>query len=144
MPDSVAELAGRIVELFERVEAKDVQSVEALRPYYHAEIRFTDPVQSVEGIEAFIAANRRLVARARELSFEIHERAIAADQIFLTWTMTLAMPLGPRLQEDGVTHLRTRDGVVVEQRDYWDIAALVSSAVPGGKRMLRLAFKPFV
>jgi ketosteroid isomerase-like protein len=144
MSTPVEALADRLVELFENVKPKQPDTVEALRIHYHPEIRFTDPVQSVQGLDAFVAANRRLVERARELSFDVHERAVAGDQIFLTWTMTLAMPLGPRLHEDGVTHIRTRDGLVVEQRDYWDIAALVSSAVPGGKRLLRVALKPFV
>ncbi len=138
------ELADTLADMFEAVSPGDTAAVEALRPYYHPAIRFTDPLQHTEGLEAFLEANRRLVARTRVLSFTMHERVGSGDHVFLTWTMRLAMRIGPTLQEEGVTHLRCEGGKVIEHRDFWDIAALVTSVLPGGPRLLRAAFKPFV
>lgn len=144
MPTDIEHLADRLIELFETVGPGDTATVDALRELYHPDVRFTDPVQQVQGRDAFLEANRRLARRCRELSFQIHDRATTHDQIFLTWTMRIAMRLGPRVEETGVTHIRCLDGLVIEHRDYWDIAALIGSAVPGGRRLLRAAFKPFV
>ena len=137
-------LAAALASLFEAVGPGDETTVEALRPYYHPDVRFTDPVQRTEGREAFLEANRRLVRRTRVLSFTMHDRAVTPDHIFLTWTMRLAMKLGPSLEESGVTHLKVRNGLVVEHRDHWDLTAFLTSALPGGRPLIRAAFKPFL
>lgn len=137
-------LASRLVALFEAAGPGGLATVDALADLYDPAVRFADPVQQTDGRDAFLEANRRLVRRTRVLSFEIHDQAVTNENIFLTWTMHLAMKLGPELVEDGVTHLRISDGRVVEHRDFWDITAFLSSAVPGGRRLLRAAFKPFV
>lgn len=138
------DLARRLVALFEAASPGDTGTVDALTELYDPAVQFTDPVQQANGRDAFLEANRRLVQRTRVLSFEIHEQAVADENIFLTWTMHLAMKLGPELVEQGVTHLRVSNGKVIEHRDFWDITAFLASAVPGGRRLLRAAFKPFV
>lgn len=137
-------LASRLVALFEAASPGDTATVEALTDLYDPAVRFTDPVQHADGRDAFLEANRRLVRRTRVLSFRIHDKAVTDANIFLTWTMHLALKLGPELVEEGVTHLRVSNGKVIEHRDFWDITAFLSSAVPGGRRLLRAAFKPFV
>ena len=137
-------LASRLVALFEAASPGDIATVDALTDLYDPEVRFTDPVQHADGRDAFLEANRRLVRRTRVLSFRIHDKAVTDENIFLTWTMHLALKLGPELVEQGVTHLRVANGKVVEHRDFWDITAFLSSAVPGGRRLLRAAFKRFV
>ena len=140
----IERIASHIAERFEAVSPGDVESVEALRPLYHPQVRFTDPVQRTVGREEFLEANRRLVQRTRVLSFVIGDRVFSSDQIFLTWTMRLALKLGPKLTETGVTHLRLRDGLVYEHRDHWDLSAFLMSAIPGGRRIVRAAMKPFL
>ncbi|MEM6292056.1 MAG: nuclear transport factor 2 family protein [Myxococcota bacterium] len=137
-------LADALVTLFEAVGPGDEATVDALHSHYHPDVLFTDPIQRAEGRDAFLDANRRLVRRTRVLSFTMHDRATTPDHIFLTWTMRLAMKLGPLLEETGVTHLKVRNGLVVEHRDHWDLTAFLTSALPGGRRLIRTAFKPFL
>jgi len=134
--------AERIRQLLEGLTPKDIDGVEKLRPLYDVGVIFQDPIQKVQGIDAFIALNRRLLGRAKELAFEVHQVTGADDQIFLTWTMHCEPKLGPKIRVDGVTHLRVKNDRVVMHRDYWDLGELFASALPGGQTALRFLLKP--
>jgi hypothetical protein len=56
--------------------------------------------------------------------------------------MRLRPKIGPLLEVDGVSHLRLEGGKVRRHRDYWDLATLFASGIPGGERLLRLALRP--
>jgi hypothetical protein len=56
--------------------------------------------------------------------------------------MRLRLKVGPLFEMDGVSHLQAEDGKVRAHRDYWDLATLFASAVPGGQRILRTVLRP--
>ena len=142
MSDADRSLQQAVLAALGRLSADDVACLEELRPLYADDVTFEDPVQKVQGIEAFLDLNRRLAGRARELSFAV-ERVVGDDAEFVvTWHMRLRPKIGPLFELDGVSHLRAEGGKVVYHRDYWDLAALFASAVPGGQRMLRLLLRP--
>jgi limonene-1,2-epoxide hydrolase len=122
--------------------SEDLSFVEELRPLYSPDIEFEDPVQKVRGFEAFSGVNVRLAKRARELSFTVERVAGDDTEFFVTWHMRLRPKVGPLFELDGVSHLRAEGGKVRYHRDYWDLAALFASAVPGGQRILRTLLKP--
>ena len=62
----------------------------------------------------------------------------------MVWRMAFSPPLGPPMQVDGTSHLRTQDGLVGHQRDYWDLTDSVVGSVPGGRRRWRALLSPFV
>jgi limonene-1,2-epoxide hydrolase len=122
-PENVA----RVLEAFgDDAEA----ALAALEPMYHPDVRFADPIQTLHGRDAFMAMNRRLLRRARRLSFDVHHHAGGDDVVLLTWTMTYAPSLGPELRFEGSTCLILEDGLVVDHRDYWDLAGSLADAVP--------------
>ncbi len=118
------------------------EAIEALRPLYDPDVEFRDPIQALRGLDAFLAMNRRLLGRARELSFDVTSAGGSDAEIFLVWTMRATPRIGPRIAVDGVTHARTRGGLVVYHRDFWDLGELFASALPGGHTALRLLLKP--
>lgn len=132
----------RLIEVFTSLDAQDRDCVEQLRPLYAPTVRFQDPLQTLLGVEEFLAMNRRLLSRSRELRFVLEARAFEGSRGFLTWKMILVPKLGPRVVVAGVTHVLLRDGLVLEHRDYWDLAELFASAIPGGRTALRWALKP--
>src|SRR5690606_22778749 len=63
-------LRDAVVSPFSRLSAEDPSPIDGLRPLYAEDVVFEDPVQRVEGVDAFLDLNRRLARRARELSFQ--------------------------------------------------------------------------
>lgn len=143
MSDEKETLRDQVRRAFAEARAGDAGSVDALCALYADDVHFEDPMQSIDGMAAFRRTITHLVMRARELRFDVAPAVGTDDECFFTWTMTLAMKVGPRTRVDGVTHLKGRDGKVASQRDYWDLGELAASAVPGGHRALRAALKPF-
>lgn len=135
-------LRDAIISILSRIGAGDTSFVDELRPYYADDVHFQDPVQQVHSFEEFAALNVRLARRASELSFRIDRVTGDDDEFFVTWRMTLKPKVGPRFEVDGVSHLRTEDGKVRSHRDYWDLAELFASAIPGGRAMLALVLRP--
>ena len=129
--------------LKEALAALRPETIDALRPLYHENLEFRDPIQTLRGIEDFLAMNRRLFARFRELTFDVSTARGDDRDVFLVWTMRAVPKVGPRLAVDGVTHARAEGGRVTHQRDYWDLGELVARAIPGGPAALRFLLKPF-
>jgi hypothetical protein len=119
------------------------ETLDDLRDLYDPDLEFRDPIQTLHGVDAFIAMNRRLFARFRELEFDVTSGTGSDTDLFLVWTMRAAPKFGPRLVVDGATHARVGGGRVTYQHDYWDLGELVARAVPGGQGALRLLLKPF-
>lgn len=139
---STTAIRDSILSAFIRIGPDDVSCLDELRSFYADDVTFEDPVQKVEGIEAFLGVNRRLARRSRELSFTL-ERVVGDDtEFFATWHMRLRPKIGPLFELDGVSHLRLEGGKVRHHRDYWDLGALFASAVPGGQAVLRMVLKP--
>jgi len=118
-------------------------AVERLRPLYATSMVFHDPIQEVRGLDAFLAMNRRLLARMRTLEWTVSSSRGDESEVFLEWTMRGTPKLGPAIEVSGVTRARARDGVIFDHRDYWDMGELMASAVPGGQRFLTLLRSPF-
>jgi limonene-1,2-epoxide hydrolase len=109
----------------------DDAAIDRAAEHYADDVVFTDPIQTVRGREAFVAMNKRLIARARELRFDVHTVTEGDGQIFATWTMHLKMKgPAPAMRIDGVTHCALRGGKVVSHRDYWDLLGAAMDSVP--------------
>ncbi len=127
---TTAEIADAVILAFNDFAKDPEAQIEKIAPLYDENVRFTDPIQTLDGRQAFIDMNRRLVARSRELRFDVFDRAVEGDNIFFAWRMVFAMKVGPRLEIDGTSHLRVKDGRIVFHRDYWDLAGSVADSIP--------------
>ena len=79
--------------------------------------------------------NRRILTRARRLSFRVHEALGRNGSLFLAWTMDYEPRTGPTIVFEGATHARVGAGLIVEQRDYWDLLSSVAASVPVLRRI---------
>ena len=137
-----SDLSDRLRDALRALGPGRPEAIEALRPLYDEAVEFRDPIQTLRGLDAFLAMNRRLMGRVRALSFEVTSARGDADEVFLAWTMRATARIGPTIVVDGVTHARARAGKVVHHRDYWDLGQMLASIIPGGERVLRGILRP--
>jgi hypothetical protein len=130
LPASNDACLDEVARLFERFPTEPERVLARVAELYAADLEFRDPLQALRGRDAFIAMNRKLLRTMREMRFEVGARAVRGDDGFMAWTMTVAPRLGPRMQVDGTTHLRFRDGLVVAHRDHWDLLGGAMSSLP--------------
>jgi hypothetical protein len=69
----------------------------------------------------------------REPSFVVHTAVVQGEDCFITWDFLFAFRSGPPVTQRvrGATHLRVgADGLIVEHRDYWDVAEELYEKLP--------------
>lgn len=104
-------------------------------PYYHPDIIFQDPIQKVVGKTDFIAMCNRLTKRCQELQMEITDIGAGENVIFLQWIMTMIFRKTPSTPVYGCTKLTlSQDGLILQQRDYYDLWGDIFHNVPVMKR----------
>lgn len=123
-------LADELRALYLAFELEGGGAIERLTPRYDRDMIFRDPLQTLHGRDAFLAMNRRILGRARRLSFEVSDAVGGQGSVFLAWKMLYEPRLGPTLVFEGASHLRVKGGLVVEQRDYWDLLSSVAQSIP--------------
>ncbi len=123
-------LAERLRDAFRNFEREGVGVLERLAPLYDPNVVFRDPLQTIHGRDAFLAMNRRIMGRARRLSFEVTDAVGREGTLFLAWKMMYEPHVGPTLSFEGATHARVRKGRIVEQRDHWDMLSTVAASLP--------------
>lgn len=103
-------------------------------PYYAEGIIFQDPIQKVEGKKAFIEMCNQLTKRCKELQMRISSIATGENVIFLEWEMTMIFRNTPSTSLFGCTKLILGDdGMIMHQRDYYDLWGDIFANVPGMK-----------
>ena len=132
---SAQDVAAQLRDVYESFERDAGLAVSHLEDLYDVGLVFRDPLQTIRGREGFLAMNRRILGRARRLGFAVHDAVGAEDSLFLAWTMTYEPHRGPALVFEGSTHAHVRGGLVVEQRDYWDLLSTVAQSLPVVRRI---------
>jgi hypothetical protein len=123
-------LAERLRDILVSFERDADGAVTRLAELYDPDLVFRDPLQTLAGREAFLAMNRRVTARARRLQFDVTDTVGGVDSLFLSWRMTYEPHRGPTLVFEGATRACVQGGVIVEQRDYWDLLSSVAQSLP--------------
>ena len=135
-------LPDRVAQLLPRLTPESSTIFDDLRALYADDLRFRDPIQELQGIDAFIDMNGRLLGRMQTLAWDIHG-AIGDDAYAIVeWTMRGKPKLGPSIAVDGATRVRARGGRIIDHRDYWDLSELAASSVSFGERMRRTLLRP--
>ncbi|MFO7616522.1 MAG: nuclear transport factor 2 family protein [Bacteroidales bacterium] len=107
-------------------------------PFYHKDILFQDTIQRIEGIDQFTEMCNRLSARTKELTMEIVSIAQSGDVILFDWIMTLKFKKWPSTPLYGSTKLKiSPDGLIIEQRDYYDLWGDIFNNIPRFGKMYR-------
>lgn len=132
MTEPIETIVGpRFAATLEALGRDGEEALPLLRELYHEQVQFEDPIQSVVGIEAYLEANRKLLRRAKALSFNLGTLVEQEGHLFAVWTMTFEPKVGPAMVFEGATHATVRDGFIVYQRDYWDLLSSAAGALPG-------------
>lgn len=106
--------------------------------YYHKDIVFQDTIQRIEGIEAFTAMCNRLTKRTDQLKMEIVAIAQNENIILFDWIMTMMFKKYPSTPIYGSTKLTiSEDGLIMEQRDYYDLWGDIFNNIPHFNKMYR-------
>ena len=121
----------RLTHAVESLEYAGEAGLPALAALYADEVSFQDPIQQLQGRAAFIEMNRKALAGARLYRLMIDELVETPDNLFASWRMVYQPKLGPKFTISGTTHARLRDGLIVEQRDYWDLLGSLVGNLPG-------------
>jgi len=107
-------------------------------PYYHRDIVFQDTIQRLEGIDNFIAMCNRLTKRTKQLKMEILATAQNDNVIMFDWIMTMMFKKYPNTPIYGTTKLvLSEDGLIREQRDYYDLWGDIFNNIPRFNKMYR-------
>lgn len=107
-------------------------------PYYHRDIVFQDSIQRIEGRDKFIAMCKRLTRRTHKLRMEIPAIAQAGNVILFDWIMTMEFKKYPNTPIYGSTKLTlSADGLIKEQRDYYDLWGDIINNIPHFNKMYR-------
>lgn len=107
-------------------------------PYYHENIVFQDSIQRVEGKEEFLGVCNRLTGRCQSLNMEIVSIAQNEHIIIMDWIMTMSFKKYPNTPMYGATKLTLNDeGIIIEQRDYYDMWGDIFNNIPHWNKMYR-------
>ena len=100
-------------------------------------MRFEDPTQSRQGVEAYILAQQGLEQRCDDIFLEPGAVALNGDQAFIEWRMGLKIK--------GIEFLyHGADGRIVEHRDYFDFVGPTFAPVPVVGGFVRWLYGRFV
>ena len=107
-------------------------------PYYHKDIIFQDTIQRIEGIEDFTAMCNRLTKRTYKLNMEIVSIVQNENVIMFEWIMTMMFKKYPSTPMYGCSKLTiSDDGLILEQRDYYDLWGDIFNNIPHWNKMYR-------
>ena len=111
---------------------------------YNKNVKFIDPTQEKNGIDAYIEAQDGLIKRCDDIYLESHSIAINERIAFVEWTMGLKIK-GIEFIYDGTTRLIFDDeGKVKEHRDYFDFCSGTLGKVPVIGAFFRWLYSRFV
>jgi len=111
-------------------------------PYYHENIVFQDSIQKVEGKEAFLGVCNRLTTRCESLNMEIVSIARNGNVIIFDWIMTMSFKKYPSTPMYGASKLiLNEDGMIVSQRDYYDMWGDIFNNIPHWNKIYRRFLK---
>jgi hypothetical protein len=123
-------LQERLTAAFSSFSTDNPRILDEIDALYAPHMRFVDPLQEVEGRANFRLVNERLLSRSASLRVEGFSLVGAEPFLMGTWTMIARPKIGPQLTIAGASEFRTEGGLVVYQRDYWDILGTVMSGFP--------------
>lgn len=113
--------------------------------YYDQNIIFQDTIQRIEGKDDFVAMCNRLTTRTQQLQMEILNITQNENIIIFEWIMTMMFKKYPNTPLYGCTRLTlSEDGLIREQRDYYDLWGDIFNNIPRfGKMYRRFLVKKF-
>jgi steroid Delta-isomerase len=130
LKSSMSTLPERILTLFATFHIRREKAIADMEAIYADDIHFVDPLHDVVGKEAFVRINRALLANFEEVRFDDLEVVGDDPHFMIKWTCTLRPRFGPALVAPGVSEISTKNGLVLEHKDYWDVLSALAGSLP--------------
>lgn len=111
----------------------DKGNLDKLADLYSEDIRFQDPLGTVNGLDELTQYFAGAYANVVDCRFEFGEALVQGESAALPWVMHLRhkrIRKGREVQVQGISHLRIRDGRVYYHRDYFDAGEMLYENLP--------------
>ena len=100
---------------------------------YAEDIYFEDPTQGIQGKSALMSHIDSTFLNIENFSFKSHKTLAGDTDVFISWTQIFThkrLAGGKTIRVEGSTYLKTRNGRIYYQRDYFDLGAVVYENLP--------------
>jgi ketosteroid isomerase-like protein len=127
---SANQLAESLASAYQSLGEGDSSKVAAL---YAEDIYFEDPTQGIQGKTALMRHIDSTFLNISNFSFKSHKTLAGDTDVFLSWTQIFThkkLAGGKTIRVEGATYLKTRNGKIYYQRDYFDLGAVVYENLP--------------
>jgi ketosteroid isomerase-like protein len=117
----------------------DQKPLSQLKDIYSADVRFCDPVHSIQGIDSLTRYFEDLMQQVKACSFDIREISETGNTAFVRWTMHLQHPKlkgGQAILVEGVSYLEF-DAKITLHQDYFDLGAMLYEHLPVIGRLVK-------
>ena len=108
------------------------EGIRNLAGVYHENVKFRDAIQSLEGRDAFIDMNLRMI-KNMDVEFELLNVAESPGCIFQSWNMimhTKGLFKGTMVLNGATELVLDEDGMVIAHTDHWDLWGSVWDGTP--------------
>jgi ketosteroid isomerase-like protein len=107
------------------------RALAGLGELYGETVRYENPIQRVDGRDAFLRLMEHMVTKWAPFSMEIDEGLESQDRVWGRFFLSFRPNVfGRTLKIEGLTRCVVEGGRIVEQRDYYDAVSSVLDLVP--------------
>ena len=124
------QLSQSLASAYQSLGEGDSSKVAAL---YAEDIYFEDPMQGIQGKTALMSHIDGTFSNINNFSFKSHKTLAGDTDVFISWTQIFThkkLAGGKTIRVEGSTYLKTRNGKIYYQRDYFDVGAVVYENLP--------------
>ena len=124
------QLSLSLVDAYQSLGEGDSSKVADL---YAEDIYFEDPTQGIQGKSALMSHIDSTFLNIENFSFKSHKTLAGDTDVFISWTQIFThkrLAGGKTIRVEGSTYLKTRNGRIYYQRDYFDLGAVVYENLP--------------
>jgi ketosteroid isomerase-like protein len=135
-------LPERIIEFYNAIN-DGPSMLSRIDGLYADRVHYVDPIQEARGRAGVRRSFERLFAKYTVIIADVE--AVGDERLVMaTWTMVLKPKLGPTFRVRGACDLLAENGLIVRQRDYWDLLGTAMASLPWinpiYKRIVNLLF----
>jgi limonene-1,2-epoxide hydrolase len=106
---------------------------EKVEIFYRPDIRFEDPIETIEGRDKLLKYYQNLYENVIKIRFDITKEFIDGDEHLAVWVMHLQhrrLADGKDVVVPGTSHVRFVGGQAIFHRDYLDLGAMLYEHLP--------------
>jgi len=129
-PDLDFDEHARLEQIIHWFETLTPDMLESIQTIYSEDAQFRDPFNQIAGISGITRVYQHMFDVLNHPGFEITNRIVQGRQAFVSWNFNFQIR-GRSFQIQGGTHflLNTR-GLIIDHRDYWDVAEELYEKIP--------------